>query len=173
MRSAQSPRNASSPPVSRRALIIAAATATLSCARIAHADAATLQKVQLSDAQWRERLSPAAYAVLRQSSTEYSFTSPLLREKRAGTYACAGCALPVFDSSTKFDSGTGWPSFWAPIKSSVKLRATALDRALLQREVSCASCGGHLGHVFRDGPKPTGERYCINGVALEFTPRER
>lgn len=174
MRSAKSPTNSSSSPLSRRSLLLAVATATsLSCARLTKADASSTSKefIKLSEQQWRERLSPAAYAVLRQSGTEYSFSSPLLYEKRAGIYACAGCELPVFDSTTKYDSLTGWPSFWAPIKSNVRLKQTALDKVLLQREVTCAQCDGHLGHVFRDGPKPTGERYCINGVALQFNPR--
>jgi len=126
-------------------------------------------EVTLSDAQWRAKLSPAAYDVLRQQGTERAFTSPLLNEHRKGVFTCAGCALPLFSSSTKFESGTGWPSFWAPLKNAV---LTSDDRSLgeSRTEVHCRRCGGHLGHVFDDGPKPTGLRYCMNGVALSFTP---
>ncbi|MGJ3647487.1 peptide-methionine (R)-S-oxide reductase MsrB [Sphingomonas sp. GlSt437] len=124
---------------------------------------------QLSDAEWRKRLSPEAYRVLRQEDTEYPFTSPLLKEHRAGTFICAGCALPLFSSKTKFDSGTGWPSFWQPLPHAV---ATHTDSTLgmTRTEVHCRRCGGHLGHVFDDGPQPTGLRYCMNGVALKFAP---
>ena len=127
-------------------------------------------EVTLTDAQWRKRLSPAAYDVLRRQGTERPFSSPLDREKRSGIFACAGCALPLFTSKTKFDSGTGWPSFWAPLRAAV---ATTTDRTLgmTRVEVHCRRCGGHLGHVFDDGPKPTGKRYCMNGVAMSFTPR--
>lgn len=122
-----------------------------------------------SAAEWREPLTPAQYDVLRLHGTERPFTSPLNREKRAGTYACAGCDLPVFSSDAKFDSGTGWPSFWQPLDKAVGL---ADDNSFLMRrtEVHCRRCGGHLGHVFDDGPQPTGLRYCINGVALTFKP---
>jgi len=120
-----------------------------------------------TDAEWRKLLSPEAYDVLRQEGTERPFTSPLLKEHRAGTFACAGCDLPLFSSKTKFESGTGWPSFWAPLDKAVD---EADDRSLgmLRTAVSCHRCGGHLGHVFPDGPKPTGLRYCMNGVALKF-----
>src|SRR5689334_14363934 len=119
--------------------------------------------------QWRRILGPQRYAVLRQAATERPFTSPLLNEHRRGTFVCAGCALPLFNSSTKFESGTGWPSFWQVMPNAVIRRA---DHSLLMErtEVLCARCGGHLGHVFDDGPKPTGLRYCMNGLALNFRP---
>jgi peptide-methionine (R)-S-oxide reductase len=123
----------------------------------------------LSDAQWRKRLGPARYYILREGGTERAFTSPLNKEHRRGTFVCAGCALPLFASSTKFDSGTGWPSFYRPLKGAV---VTKSDRSLgmVRTEVLCARCGGHLGHVFDDGPRPTGLRYCMNGLALQFRP---
>jgi peptide-methionine (R)-S-oxide reductase len=120
-----------------------------------------------TDAEWRKKLSPQAYAVLRQADTERPFSSPLDEEKRKGTYRCAGCDLALFSSATKFDSGTGWPSFYQPLPNAV---VTAKDSSLgMERdEVKCHRCAGHLGHVFDDGPKPTGLRYCMNGVALKF-----
>ena len=123
--------------------------------------------VAFDDAEWRKRLSGGQYAVLRQESTERPFTSPLNDEHRRGTFACAGCALPLYASDTKFDSGTGWPSFFAPLDKAVD---TTRDYSLgLPRtEVHCSRCGGHLGHVFSDGPAPTGLRYCMNGVAMTF-----
>jgi peptide-methionine (R)-S-oxide reductase len=126
-------------------------------------------QVSLSNAEWRKRLGAQRYAVLREAATERPFSSLLDHEHRRGTYVCAGCALPLFPSSTKFDSGTGWPSFWAPLKNAVVTRS---DRSLLmdRTEVLCRRCGGHLGHVFDDGPKPTGLRYCMNGLALQFRP---
>ena len=129
--------------------------------------AATSAPFKLTDAEWRKRLSPQAYAVLRKASTEQPYTSSLLKEHRRGRFVCAGCALPLFSSSTKFNSGTGWPSFYAALPHAV---ATLRDRSLgMQRtEVNCARCAGHLGHVFDDGPQPTGLRYCMNGVALKF-----
>ena len=121
----------------------------------------------LSDAQWRKRLSPAAYQTLRHEATETPYTSPLNKEKRKGVFACAGCALPLFVSATKYDSGTGWPSFWKPLPKSVGLKTDNL-LGYPRTEVHCRRCGGHLGHVFDDGPAPTGKRYCMNGVAMTF-----
>ncbi|HEX7686669.1 MAG TPA: peptide-methionine (R)-S-oxide reductase MsrB [Burkholderiaceae bacterium] len=130
---------------------------------------ATHYEVEMTDAQWKAKLSPRAYAVLRHEATETPFTSPLNSEHRKGTFSCAGCALALFSSDTKFDSGTGWPSFWQPLPNAV---ATERDLSLgmVRDEVHCRRCGGHLGHVFDDGPKPTGLRYCMNGVAMTFTP---
>ncbi len=129
--------------------------------------AATKFEVMLSDTQWKKRLSPAAYAVLRQESTERPYTSPLLKEHRKGLFSCAGCALPAFSSATKFESGTGWPSFWQPLPNAVEEKKD-IGLGMIRTEVHCRRCGGHLGHVFDDGPKPTGLRYCMNGVALTF-----
>ena len=126
--------------------------------------------VTLPDAEWKKRLSPAAYAVLRQEDTERPFSSPLNDEHRAGTFACAGCAQPLFAGTTKFDSGTGWPSFWAPLPRAVGTSSDTLI-GYTRTEVHCARCGGHLGHVFDDGPKPTGKRYCMNGVAMRFVAK--
>jgi peptide-methionine (R)-S-oxide reductase len=125
--------------------------------------------VTLADAEWRRRLSPQAYSVLRRGSTERAGTSPLNREHRRGTYNCAGCAQPLFSSTAKFESGTGWPSFHSPIRAAIGTRP---DNGLFgsRTEVHCSRCGGHLGHVFDDGPRPTGLRYCMNGAALRFRP---
>ena len=126
-------------------------------------------QITRTDEEWRRRLSPDQYAVLRQDGTERPFTSQLLHEERRGTFACAGCDLALFSSTTKFDSGTGWPSFWAPLDKAVD-EATDRSFGMTRTAVSCHRCGGHLGHVFTDGPKPTGLRYCMNGVALKFAP---
>jgi peptide-methionine (R)-S-oxide reductase len=125
--------------------------------------------VEKTDAEWEETLSPSQFHVLRQHGTERVGSSPLNHDKREGTFHCAGCGQPLFDSNTKFESGTGWPSFWAPREHAVE---TSEDRSffMTRTEVHCAGCGGHLGHVFPDGPKPTGLRYCVNGVALNFRP---
>ena len=129
------------------------------------------EPVKLADEDWKKRLSPAAYKVLRQEGTERAGSSPLDREKRAGIFACAGCDLPLFTSAMKFDSGTGWPSFFTTIPG---VFGTKTDYFLLypRTEYHCKRCGGHHGHVFKDGPEPTGLRYCNNGVALKFIPKE-
>ncbi len=131
------------------------------------ATAKTSYAVNYSDAEWKKRLSPAAYRVLRLEDTERPYTSPLDHEKRKGTFVCAGCNQKLFSSATKFDSGTGWPSFWQPIKGGIGTK-TDYKIGLPRTEVHCARCGGHLGHVFDDGPRPTGKRYCMNGVAMKF-----
>ena len=124
-------------------------------------------EITRTEDEWREQLTPQQLAVLRHEATERPFSSPLNNEHRAGTFVCAGCRLELFSSRTKFDSGTGWPSFWQPLPNAVAERH---DRTLgmLRTEVHCRRCGGHLGHVFNDGPRPTGLRYCMNGVSLEF-----
>ncbi|HEY0224434.1 MAG TPA: peptide-methionine (R)-S-oxide reductase MsrB [Pseudolabrys sp.] len=129
----------------------------------------TIDFMKLSDAEWHKRLDDAQYNVLRKHGTERAGTSPLNKEKRKGTFACAGCDLPVFSSDTKFESSTGWPSFYAPLPNAVD---TTTDRSffMTRTEVHCHRCAGHLGHVFDDGPKPTGLRYCMNGVAMKFVP---
>ncbi|MBI1212926.1 MAG: peptide-methionine (R)-S-oxide reductase MsrB [Alphaproteobacteria bacterium] len=131
-----------------------------------------MEKIQKSDEEWRAELSPEAYKVLRKHGTERAFTGPNWDSKEKGTYICAGCGLPLFSSDTKYDSGTGWPSFYAPIdKESVE---TKEDRSFFMRrtEVHCARCEGHLGHVFTDGPKPTGLRYCMNGAAMKLEKKD-
>jgi peptide-methionine (R)-S-oxide reductase len=129
-------------------------------------------EITKTDEEWKKLLAPDQYYVLRKHGTERAFTSPLDKEYGAGSYACAGCDLPLFTSATKFNSGTGWPSFYAPLDNAV---GTTSDRSwgMLRVEVHCRRCGGHLGHVFDDGPKPTGKRYCMNGVALKFQPEKK
>lgn len=133
--------------------------------RISHAKGKF--EVAYSAAEWKKRLSPKQYDVLRREATERAGSSPLNKEKRKGTYACAGCGLPLYSSATKFESGTGWPSFWKPLPNAI---GTRKDNKLLftRTEVHCRRCGGHIGHVFEDGPKPTGLRYCMNGAAMKF-----
>ncbi len=136
---------------------------------LARGPAAGSAEVVKTEERRRARLTPEQYRVLREHGTERAGTSPLDKEHRAGSYRCAGCGAPLFSSTTKFDSGTGWPSFWAPLEDAV---GTSTDRTLYmtRTEVHCRRCGGHLGHVFDDGPPPTHLRYCMNGVALKFTP---
>ena len=124
-----------------------------------------------TDDEWRQRLTPKQYAVLRKEGTERPGSSPLNREKRHGVFHCAGCDLPLFSSETKYESGTGWPSFWKPLDNAI---GTSEDRSffMTRTEVHCRRCGGHLGHVFNDGPRPTGLRYCMNGVAMTFKPAD-
>jgi peptide-methionine (R)-S-oxide reductase len=156
----------------RRDLLVMFATAAaggiaLPARLLAKADELEVTK---TDAEWRSILTPAQYDVLRQEATEPPGSSPLLNEHREGIFVCAGCELPLFKSEAKYDSGTGWPSFWSPIEGAVGTRS---DKKLwIERtEVHCRRCGGHLGHVFKDGPPPTGLRYCMNGVALKFVPK--
>ena len=153
----------------KRSTILTGIAGLVLAAPAAVRTAGATTRVTHSDAEWRKLLSPEAYDVLRHEGTERAFSSPLDEEKRLGRYSCAGCDLPLFSSKTKFDSGTGWPSFWAPLPNAVATRHDSTfgwDRT----EVHCVRCEGHLGHVFDDGPKPTGLRYCMNGVALRFRP---
>lgn len=126
--------------------------------------------IQKTDEEWKKTLTPEQFHVLREHGTERAGTSPLNVEKREGTFTCSACGQPLFTSDTKFESGTGWPSFYRPIEGAI---TTTTDRSygMTRVEVNCSQCGGHLGHVFPDGPKPTGERYCMNGVALKFEPK--
>ena len=144
----------------------AAITATW---RTRNLNAAPTFEVTHTDAEWKKLLTPNQYAVLRHEATERPFSSPLLHEERRGTFACAGCNLDLFSSATKFDSRTGWPSFWAPLEKAV-ITARDFSAGMDRTAVSCRRCGGHQGHVFDDGPKPTGLRYCMNGVAMTFKP---
>lgn len=155
--------------LSRRDIIVRSGFAAVAAALFPHRLGAATGRypVQFSDSEWRRRLNPAAYNVLRKAGTEQPYSSSLNRQKQAGLFTCAGCGNALFSSRTKFESGTGWPSFFAPLPNAVGLSS---DRLLgfSRTEVHCARCGGHLGHVFDDGPKPTGKRYCMNGVAMRF-----
>lgn len=151
------------------AAAVAAGLAPMLAARSASSTDTATYPYALSDAEWRQRLTPAQYQVLRREGTERPYTSPLNDEHRKGTFACAGCQQQLFSSTTKFDSGTGWPSFWQPLPKAVgETRDTGFG--MVRTAVHCANCGGHLGHVFDDGPRPTGLRYCMNGVAMAFNP---
>jgi peptide-methionine (R)-S-oxide reductase len=161
--------------INRRALLTAGAalSALTVSAKFGEAETMTTTETtdyrKLSDMDWRQRLTANQYMVLRQHGTERAGSSPLNKEKRKGTFSCAGCDLPLFSSDTKFESGTGWPSFYQPLTNAVE---TKPDRSfyMTRTEVHCARCLGHLGHVFDDGPPPTGLRYCMNGVAMKFVP---
>jgi peptide-methionine (R)-S-oxide reductase len=158
----------------RRAMLVAAASALAGALALlaggcgSGARAASFP-FQLSEVEWRKRLSPAQFRVLREAATEPPFSSPLDHEKRRGTFVCAGCGLPLYASDAKFDSGTGWPSFFRPLANAVVTRRDS-TLGMTRTEILCRRCGGHLGHVFDDGPKPTGLRYCMNGLALRFVP---
>ena len=129
------------------------------------------KRIEKSDTEWQQELDPMQHHVLRQHGTERPFTSPLNNEKRTGVFRCAGCGEPLFDSSTKYESGSGWPSFWAPKDSAVETTSDT-SHGMVRTEVTCAKCGGHLGHLFPDGPRPTGQRYCMNGAALKFEEKK-
>ena len=128
-------------------------------------------KIEKSDAEWQKELDPLQHHVLRHHGTERPFTSPLNNEKRTGIFRCAGCGEPLFDSNTKYESGSGWPSFWAAKDKAVET-STDTSHGMVRTEVTCAKCGGHLGHLFPDGPRPTGSRYCMNGAALKFEEKK-
>lgn len=163
--------------IRRRNLTIALAALPFAAGARAAGAAAGPFEIELSEAEWRARLTPARFAILREHATERAFTnelmgerSPLLAEDRAGTYLCAGCDNPVYRSETKYDSRTGWPSFWDAIPASVGTQDDYRLFLFRRTEVHCARCGGHLGHIFDDGPAPTGKRHCINGLAMQFAP---
>jgi peptide-methionine (R)-S-oxide reductase len=165
--------------LSRRKLTLAgiSAAAVAAAARAgmtgsAHATSAKTFEITRTEEEWKKLLTPEQFYVLRKHGTERAFTSPLDKEYGGGAYNCAGCDLPLFSSKTKFNSGTGWPSFYAPLDNAI---GTTTDKSffMTRTEVHCRRCGGHLGHVFDDGPKPTGLRYCMNGVALKFIPERK
>ena len=138
--------------------------------RATPAQAAEKFEIEKTDAEWRAQLTPQQYDILRKQGTERPWTSPLLKEHRKGTFACAGYDLPLFSSDTKFESGTGWPSFWQALDDSIRTKAEGIEFFYPRTEVHCRRCGGHFGHVFKDGPPPTHLRYCMNGVSLKFEP---
>jgi peptide-methionine (R)-S-oxide reductase len=154
----------------RRAFMgMAAGAALAGVAVMTSGRAAASFEVQRSPAEWRRRLGPQRFHILREEGTERPFTSPLLEEKHKGIFACAGCALPLFSSAAKYDSHTGWPSFWKALPNAVAYKSD-LSFGMVRTEEYCRRCGGHLGHVFDDGPRPTGKRHCINGLSLTFKP---
>ena len=160
--------------MNRRALLSAGAAALALTVFTRWAPAGASEgkfEIMLSEAEWRAKLSKQQFAVLREEATERAFTSPLNDEKREGMFHCAGCDLPAYSSETKYDSGTGWPSFWEAEAGAI---GTKEDRSLfsVRTEVHCSRCGGHFGHIFDDGPQPTGKRHCLNGVALSFKPAQ-
>ncbi|MGF7155575.1 peptide-methionine (R)-S-oxide reductase MsrB [Novosphingobium gossypii] len=156
-------------PQDRRGFVLASISAAGTALVGGRVFAAATAGLDLPDGEWRKRLSAPAYAVLRGSSTERPYSSPLLRERRKGRFLCAGCDLPLFSSTTKFDSGTGWPSFSDHFPGAVKI-VTDRSMGMVRKEVRCTRCAGHLGHFFDDGPPPTGLRYCMNGAAMMFRP---
>ena len=150
------------------ATIAAGTLAVVSGGTSSNASAASFE-VRRPDADWQRHLGPQRYAILRREGTERAFTSPLLKEHRKGVFACAGCGLPLFSSATKYDSGTGWPSFWKALPNAIGT-TTDTSFGMARVEEHCRRCGGHLGHIFDDGPRPTGKRHCINGLSLTFRP---
>jgi peptide-methionine (R)-S-oxide reductase len=157
-------------PCNRRTFMgLAAGTALAAVGIATSGGAAASFEVQRGPAEWRRRLGPQRFHILREAGTERPFTSPLLNEKRKGIFACAGCNLPLFSSAAKFDSGTGWPSFWKPLRNAVAYKRD-VSLGMVRTEEHCRRCGGHLGHVFDDGPRPTGKRHCVNGLSLTFRP---
>ncbi len=155
--------------LNRRTLLTTSAIAVAVVASGGASAAKRRFEITLSEAEWKKRLSPAQFRTLRQEATDTPFKSPYLNEHRAGIFTCAGCALPVYSSKAKYDSGTGWPSFFQPLPNAIRTETDTL-LGFERVEVECRRCGGHLGHVFDDGPAPTGKRHCMNGTALKFVP---